>query len=208
MSLDIAMIRFWVRTNVYYIQLDQTARFDSFLTSMTLIWPLMTLYGLIWPQIIWISILGKILSRNVCILNIFRLIRPFWPKFDLRWPLTGHDIYAFEISKRIPIFWGICHHWSTRWRSRVSFVFLFILLQSASTLLPHLVCRSPKTSDQALSDDVWFIRLTSLMTSQSKCNLLRLLLFSWVPPTQMTTYDQRSGMKMISWIWRVLWSIN
>ena len=33
--LNIAMSRFWVRTNVYYIQLDQTARFDSFLTSLT-----------------------------------------------------------------------------------------------------------------------------------------------------------------------------
>ena len=30
LSLNIAMISFWVRTNVYYIQLDQTARFDSF----------------------------------------------------------------------------------------------------------------------------------------------------------------------------------
>ena len=64
-------------------------------------------------------------------------------------------------------------NWSTRWRSRVFFRFLFILLQSATTWLPHLVCRSPETSDQGLSDDVRFIRLTSLMTSQSKLNLLR-----------------------------------
>ena len=103
LSLNIAMSRVRVRTNVYYIQLDQTARFDS-LTSLTLVWPLMTLYGLIWPQIISISILGKIRSRNVCILNTFRLIRPVWPKSDLWWPLTDHDIYGFEISKRIPIF--------------------------------------------------------------------------------------------------------
>ena len=30
LSLNIARIRFWIRTNVYYIPLDQIARFDSF----------------------------------------------------------------------------------------------------------------------------------------------------------------------------------
>ena len=88
--------------------------------------------------------------------------------------LTGHNIYGFEISKRIPIFWVICHqNWSTRWRSRVFFRFLFLWLHSATTCLPHVVCRSPETSDQELSDDVWLIRLTSSMTSQSKYNLFR-----------------------------------
>ena len=41
-----------VETFVYCIQLDQTARFDSFLTSLTQVWPLMTFYDLIWPQLI------------------------------------------------------------------------------------------------------------------------------------------------------------
>ena len=33
-------------------------------------------------------------------------------------------------------------------------------------------------------------------------------LFFEVPPTQMTTYDQKFGMKMIARTWRIFWSIN
>jgi len=44
--------KFWVKTYAYCIQLYKTARFDSFLTSLTQVWPLMTFYGLIWSQII------------------------------------------------------------------------------------------------------------------------------------------------------------
>ena len=59
---------------------------------------------------------------------------------------------------------------STRWHSRANF--RLILLQSAITS-PHLESRCPKTSDQGLSDDVLLIRLTSSITSQNRCNLLR-----------------------------------
>ena len=63
----ILLKNFWVWTYVYYIKLHQTARIDSFKTSLTQFWPLMTFYDLIWPQIlnflkhmyiwdIWISI--------------------------------------------------------------------------------------------------------------------------------------------------------
>ena len=43
---------FWVEAYVYCIQLDRTDRFDSFLTSSTRVWPLMKLYDLIYPQIV------------------------------------------------------------------------------------------------------------------------------------------------------------
>ena len=45
------------------------------------------------------------------------------------------------------------------------------MLKSATTWSPDLVYT--ETSNQGLSDDVWHIRLTLLMASQSKCNLLR-----------------------------------
>ena len=80
LSLNIAMIEFGVKTHVYFIQLDQTARFYSFMTSLTHNWPLMTLYDLIWPQII--LNLRQILSRNICIFDIFRPTGPIWPLLD------------------------------------------------------------------------------------------------------------------------------
>ena len=72
------------------IKLHQTARFDSFLTSLTQVWSLVTFYRLIWPQIIRISFRGKILSRNICIFELFRPIGLIWPLFDdltRVWPL-------------------------------------------------------------------------------------------------------------------------
>ena len=66
-----------------------------------------------------------------------------------------------------------------RWilyRTRAILSSLLILLQSATTWSPHLVCQSCRTSDQVLLDDIWFIRLTLLMTPQHKCDCLR---FFW-----------------------------
>ena len=94
---------------------------------------------------------------------------------------------------------------STRWHSRANF--RLILLHSAITP-PHLESRSPKTSEQGIADDVLLIRLTSSMTSQNRCNLLRLTVVFWVSPAQMTTYDQKFGMKMIAKAWRIFWFVN
>ena len=123
--------------------------------NFNLWWLFMTWFDL---KLFWISILDKIFSRNICIVDIFRptgpiwplldgfdpsltsddpnwpwkilnlnswenfeskhmyieyistnspdltLISRFWPKFDLKWPWTGHDIYKFGISKKFPIF--------------------------------------------------------------------------------------------------------
>ena len=68
--------KFWVRTYLYLMYFDQSARFDPFLTVLTQVWPLMTLIDLEKYQI-WI--LENILSRNIRILDTFRLIRPIWP---------------------------------------------------------------------------------------------------------------------------------
>ena len=129
---------------------------------------------------------NKIVETYIYILDSFRPIRPIWPWFDdltQVWPLEvkkNHDIHRFEISKKFQIFWGRYHqNWLTRWRFRAIFRFSFILLQSATTWSPLLVCQSPETSDQELSVDVWLIRLTSLIMSQNKCNLLRFSVVFW-----------------------------
>ena len=98
------------------------------------------------------------------------------PKFDLWWPSMGHNICRFGIidRKKCPISEGICRqNWSTRWCSGAILRSLFILLKSATTWSPHLVCPSCRTLDQGLSDDIWLIRLTSSMTSQNICYWLR-----------------------------------
>ena len=41
-----------LEVRAYCIQLYQTVRIDSFLTSLTEVWPLMTFYDLIWPLMI------------------------------------------------------------------------------------------------------------------------------------------------------------
>ena len=81
-----------------------------------------------------------------------------------------------------------------RWilyRTRAILSSLLILLQSATTWSPHLVCQSCRTSDQWLLDDIWFIRLTSLMTPQHKSDCLRFFWYfsgfrlrKWLPTTK------------------------
>ena len=80
--------KFWVYTYVYLIYFAQPTRFDPFWTGLTQVWPLMTLIDLE-KYLVWIF--GKILSRNTCMLDTFRLIRPIWPYFDNLtpvWPLV------------------------------------------------------------------------------------------------------------------------
>ena len=154
---------------------------------------------------------SKYLNRNRCILNTFRLIRPIWPKFDLWWPLIGHDIqvmytghvYGFEVSKRIPIFWGICHqNWSTRWRYRVFFRFLFILLQShviAALSLPKW-CRTHKAD---VIDDV----TKQMLLIAFFCCFLGFRLRKWPPTTkgQVWKWSQENeesfGLKIKNKCW-------
>ena len=80
----------WVETYVYLIYFDHPARFDSYWTSLTQVWPLMTLIELEKYKI-WI--LEKILSRNICIFDIFRPTGPIWPLLDRVDPsLTSGDL--------------------------------------------------------------------------------------------------------------------
>ena len=60
--------KFWVETYVYLIYFDQPARFNSYWTSLTIVWPLMPLIDLE-KYDIWI--VEKILSRNIRILDTY-----------------------------------------------------------------------------------------------------------------------------------------
>ena len=83
--------KFQVETFVYLIYFDQRTRFDPYWTGLTQIWPLMTLFD---PEKYKIWILEKILSRNICISDIFQLIGPIWPQFHKFDPnLTSDDPY-------------------------------------------------------------------------------------------------------------------
>ena len=44
------------------------------------------------------------------------LISGFWPKFDLWWPLTGHETYEFGFSGKFRIFWCIYHLYLIIWK--------------------------------------------------------------------------------------------
>ena len=85
---------------------DQRTRFDPYWTGLTQIWPLMTLFD---PEKYKIWILEKILSRNICISDIFRPIGPIWPQFhrfdpnltsdDPEWPWKMSNLNSWENSE-------------------------------------------------------------------------------------------------------------
>ena len=170
----------------------------------------MTFYSLIWPRIILnFNPRHNTESKHMYIWYISTITTnppdsTIWPMFNLWWPLEGLDIHRCGICKQFPIFSGICHqNWFTRWRSRAVSRFSFILLSSSTTWSSHLVFRCSVTSE-GLSEDVWFIRMSNIdcVTKQITFSVV-----FWVPPTQMTTYDQKFGT-MIERIWRILWYIN
>ena len=82
--------------HVYIWCFDQPVRFDPYWTNLTQFWPLTTINDLAKYKI-WIR--GKISSRNICIFDKFRLIRPIWLLFDYLtqvWPLLNFNRAWFK----------------------------------------------------------------------------------------------------------------
>ena len=99
--------KFWVEIYVYLIYFDKTTRFDPYLMGLTQVWPLMTLIDLENDKS---EFLRKFLFQpNVYWIHFDHSARfdpnsMIWPKFDLWWPLKGHDILRFKWSKKIRSF--------------------------------------------------------------------------------------------------------
>ena len=58
----------------------------------------------------------------------FTPIRPFWPQIDLWWPLKGHDIVIFGISRKNAIHWYVFHQHLSVFLSRRICIFGIIWL--------------------------------------------------------------------------------
>ena len=91
-----------------------------------------------------------------------------------------------------------------RWilyRTRAILSSLLILLQSATTWPDPQKLRWLISSDQGLSDDVWLINVTSLMTLQSNCNLLQFLMNF----PRIYAHAHPPTTKIFAWKWLQEW---
>ena len=102
-----------------------------FFFSLTQVWPLMTLYSLIWPQVI--------LNFNPRHNSESKDIYEVWPLMTFKRPWYPEMRSLFKISNLLRyIIDRICHqNWFARWRSRAISRFSFILLSSSTTWSPH-----------------------------------------------------------------------
>ena len=120
------------------ICLDQTARFDPYLTQVDL----------------WRPVFKNIESRSlttfevetyVCWIHFdqstqFDLNSAIWPKFGLWWPLIVHDINRLEIGRQIRSFQVYHLSWPIRWRFRA----IWRTLKMSTFLKIILDCSRPE----------------------------------------------------------------